>query len=628
MSSGQGPSDRPAGDESGGGGAGADNQSGGDGQRSSNPAELAGKIERPTPPKRPDRAATDGSAAATKAVTARPGRSKSRLTTGAMKSDLVPGPVDYATLVSTDGSTTKTPVLIWLHGGGGSHRFLETCKPQLMSCWADRSLPALVVATPSAGWSFYLDRQDGSELWETFLLEEFIPAIRAETGATDGPLLIGGISVGALGALRMAFKYPDLFAAVVAVEPTIEAALTWDRVPSRDRVYMPEAVRRKLFGDPLDHQYWKANHPTSLAVSNSTALAAGGLAVYLEAGDEDALHVQYGTELLHRCLFDIGLSHEYRLTKDGNHVGPSVGPRLVEAFRFIGRLLWKSYQEEQSIDTMVELAAFSDQVRGLELQAGYRTTKTVNGPAGELTVHIQGEGSPVILLPSLGRGAEDFEDLSDRLARAGFQVLRPEPRGWTGSSMALANLTLLDLADDVAAVIRGLCGAPSAIVGHDFGGQVARTTATRHPDLVRNMVLLATPGPVPPKPEPATAHRRTFIPELSMEEHLESVALAFFAPGNDPVVWVNGWRPLLASAQLEALQRTPTESWSGGGTVDTLIVRPAEDRIVSAESTRLLANELGGKVSVLEVPGAAHALLPEQPDAVAISVLTWLRRHA
>ncbi|MGI9598085.1 MAG: alpha/beta fold hydrolase, partial [Acidimicrobiales bacterium] len=534
---------------------------------------------------------------------------------------------EYSTLISTGGSTTKTPLLIWLHGGGGSHRFLETCKAQFMACWADRSLPAMVVATPSAGWSFYLDRQDGSELWETFLLEEFIPAIREETGATDGPLLIGGISVGALGALRMAFKYPDQFTAVVAIEPTVEAALTWDRVPSRDRVYMPSGVRKKLFGEPLDHQYWKANHPTALAVANSTAIAAGNLSIYLEAGDEDLLHVQYGTELLHRCLFDIGVSHEYRLTKGGNHVGPSVGPRLVDAFRFVGRLLWKTYNDDSSVDSMVELDSFSSQVRSLELQSNYRSVHTVKGPATDLKVTVQGEGQPVVLLPSLGRGADDFTGLSDRLARAGFQVLSLEPRGWAGSSSAVADITLIDLANDVASVIVANDNGPSAIVGHDFGGQVARATATRHPELVKNMVLLATPGPVPPKPEPATAHRRTFIPELTIEEHLEAVAVAFFAAGNDPVVWVDGWNPILASAQLEAQQRTPTEAWASGGVADTLIVRPAQDRIVSAESTRLLANELGGKVAVVEVPGAGHALLPEQPEAVAISVLTWLRRH-
>jgi hypothetical protein len=321
---------------------------------------------------------------------------------------------------------------------------------------------------------------------------------------------------------------------VVAVEPTVEAALTWDRVPSRDRVYMPEGVRRKLFGDPLDHQYWKANHPTALAVANSTAIAAGGLSIYLEAGDEDLLHVQYGTELLHRCLFDIGVSHEYRLSKGGNHVGPSVIPRLIDAFRFIGRLLWKTYNEDATVDSMVELDAFAAQVRGLEAQANYRYEVKVQGPQTELRVYVQGQGQPVLLVPSLGRGCEDFTDLSDRLARAGFQVLCLEPRGWAGSSSAVAEITLADLADDVAAVIRANGAGPTAIVGHDFGGQVARTTATRHPDLVKNMVLLATPGPVPPKPEPATAHRRTFIPELSMEEHLEAVAVAFFASGHQP----------------------------------------------------------------------------------------------
>lgn len=554
-------------------------------------------------------------------------RGGSGLAQGEIETRLVPGPVEYATLVATDGDTTDAPVLIWLHGGGGSRRFLETCQAQFFTCWADRSLPGMVVATPSAGWSFYLDRHDGSELWETFLLEEFIPAVRAQTGATNGPLLIGGISVGALGALRMAFKYPDKFEAVVAIEPTLEAALTWDRVPSRDLVYMPANLRRRLFGDPLDHQFWKANHPTALAVSNSTAVAASDLGIYIEAGDDDMLRVQYGVELLHRCLFDIGISHEYRLTKGGNHVGPSVGPRLVEAFRFIGRYLWKSYHNDSSIDSIVELESFSSQVRNLETQSGFRSTIKVDGPASTLEVEIQGEGQAVVLLPSLGRGPDDFSSLADRLAGAGYRVLRPQPRGWTGSSRSLAGITLADLSDDIAAVIEADGGGPAALVGHDFGGQVARMTASRHRGMVKNLVLLATPGPLRAKPEPATAHRRTFIPELSMEEHLEAVALAFFAPGNDPVVWVDGWNRTMAAAQMDAFQRTPTETFSGAGSVDTLIIRPAEDLIATAESTRELANDLAGKVSLVEVPGAGHALLPEQPDAVSVAVLTWLRRQ-
>ncbi|MDH3303076.1 MAG: alpha/beta hydrolase, partial [Acidimicrobiia bacterium] len=332
-------------------------------------------------------------------------------------------------------------------------------------------------------------------------------------------------------------------------------------------------------------------------------------------------------ELLHRCLFDVGLRHEYRLTRGGNHVGPSVGPRVTEALRFVGRQLWKTYDQNATIDSLIEMETFDAQVAQLERSSGYRRTEIIDGPACDLTVEIQGDGPPVVVLPSLGRTVADFDDLSDRLAVAGYRVLGLQPRGLHGSSSSVANITLVDLAKDVATVIKANGGGPAAIIGHDFGGQIARATATKFGRWVRHLVLLATPGPELPRPEPATAHRRVFITSLTLEEHLESVAVAFFADGNDPVAWVDGWYPLVAAAQLEAQQRTPTNDWSTAGNTDALIIRPEQDRMVSAESTRLLANELGGKVSLLEIPGAGHALLPEQPAAVAVAVLTWLRRH-
>lgn len=547
---------------------------------------------------------------------------------GEMKSDrILSGSVEYATLVPGGELTSETPLLLWLHGGGGSHRFLETCHRQFMECWADKTLPSMVVATPSAGWSFYLDRHDGTDLWETFLLEEFIPEIQSKMGISKGAVLIGGISAGGLGALRLGFKRPDVFTSILAIEPTLEASLTWDRAPLRDQVYMTASQRAKLFGDPLDHRFWKANHPTSIAIANSTLIAAAKPSIFIEAGDQDLFHVHHGTELLHRCLFDIGISHEYRLTAGGNHLGPSVGPRIVDALRFLGRELWSTYHPDSSIDSMIEMRNVSEQIRSLEGQSGYRSVQSFSGPAGSLKVHTQGEGQAVVLLPSLGRPASDFANLSDRLAEAGYRVLAPEPRGSSGSSMALANLTLFDFAEDVAAVIRADNQSEVCIVGHDFGGHVARATASQYPELVKNMVLLATAGPLPAKSEPATALRRTFISELSMEERLEAISVAYFAEGNDPVVWVDGWNEILASAQLEALQRTPSDEWCGGGDASTLLVRPTDDVLVSSDSARSLANELNGQVFAVEIPNAGHALLPEQPEAVAVAVLTWLRRN-
>ena len=545
---------------------------------------------------------------------------------GTIETGLVPGPVEYSTLRAGSGPSSELPIVLWLHGGGGSSRFLETCQAQFVACWAESSLPDLVAVTPSAGWSFYLDRRDGTELWETFLLDELVPHIRKHTGSTAGPLVLGGISVGGLAALRMGFRRPELVAAVVAVEPTLEAALRPDDVPLRDRVPLPDVLRHRLFGDPVDVDYWSANHPLVLAASNGPAIAAAKTAIYLECGDSDQFHVQYGTELLHRRLFDADISHEYRLVRGANHVGPSVGPRIVDALRFVGRVLKPRPFDGQSLEAIVEVETFAARVRELEQTAGYRQRREVRGPDCQLTVHAQGQGRRIVLLPSLGRGASDFADLADRLARAGHTVLRPEPRGVGGSSRALDRLTLDDFADDVAAVIDAF-GGPATLVGHDFGGQVAQMVAYLYPDLVSSLVLLASPGPIQPKPEPATALRRVFIPELSDEEHLEAIALALFAEGNDPVAWVDGWHPMLAFAQAEAERQIAIEELWARLRTDTLVIQPADDLIVLPDNAELMAAQLGDLVRVVTIPGAGHALLPEQPEAVATAILSWVHAH-
>ena len=43
-----------------------------------------------------------------------------------------------------------------------------------------------------------------------------------------------------------------------------------------------------------------------------------------------------------------------------------------------------------------------------------------------IEVLAQGRGPRIVLLPSLGRGAGDFEEIAARLAGAGFRVLRLE----------------------------------------------------------------------------------------------------------------------------------------------------------------------------------------------------------
>ena len=113
----------------------------------------------------------------------------------------------------------------------------------------------------------------------------------------------------------------------------------------------------------------------------------------------------------------------------------------------------------------------------------------------------EGEAGTVVLVPSFGRTPADFtrfrgSDLADRIAAAGYRVLLPWPRG-TGrrpDDPALSATTLDDLAADLAALVDADGHAPVAVVGHAYGQRVARMLATRRPDLVERLILLAAGG--------------------------------------------------------------------------------------------------------------------------------------
>src|SRR5467141_3324011 len=154
---------------------------------------------------------------------------------------------------------------------------------------------------------------------------------------------VGG-GMGGMGSLRIAVKYPEGFQAVASQEPAIEPALAYDDITLRDKIGRPDGtglqdriLLQRIYGDPIDKDYWAANHPTTIIKKDPSRLL--GLGIYLEVGDQDLFYIDQGTEFVHRVLFDAGISHEYRLVKGADHVGASLVPRSLDAFAFIGRQL-------------------------------------------------------------------------------------------------------------------------------------------------------------------------------------------------------------------------------------------------------------------------------------------------
>jgi S-formylglutathione hydrolase len=264
----------------------------------------------------------------------------SRWVTFSLTSKLVPGPVEVGALLPPgyDRNETPLPLLLFLHGGGGSSQGLLASKTTFEQAWQTGSLPPMVVLTPSAKRSFYMDYRDGSQRWERFLLEELLPSARGRFRVQQdrqGTLLVGA-SMGGMGALRLAFKYPERFRAVVAWAPGVEPVFAFADIDSSDRAHRSTQLYEEIFGSPVDQAYWQANHPPYLLKTRMPEIARSGLAIYLGVGREDQFNLYRGAELMHRLLDDAGVKHEFHVVRYANHNGTRFMP---EGFRFLADVL-------------------------------------------------------------------------------------------------------------------------------------------------------------------------------------------------------------------------------------------------------------------------------------------------
>jgi pimeloyl-ACP methyl ester carboxylesterase len=246
-----------------------------------------------------------------------------------------------------------------------------------------------------------------------------------------------------------------------------------------------------------------------------------------------------------------------------------------------------------------------------------------------IEVLSEGSGPLILMLPSRGRGAEDFDGIATELAKAGFRVVRPQPRGAGQSGGPMRGLTLHDLARDIAAVIRHEDRGPAVIVGHAFGSWVARMAAVDYPGLARGVVMAAAAAKAYPAGFAGAkglseAVRRSGDPALSDSDRLSYLRLAFFAPGNDASVWLRGWYPEVDEVQSAAGRATKQSEWWSGGTAPLLDLQGALDPFKPRSAVNEMREEFGERASVVVIPHASHALMPEQPAAVTAAIIAWI----
>lgn len=149
-------------------------------------------------------------------------------------------PADYAT------SGRRYPVLYLLHGLTGNE-----------DDWWERSRAAeyasryrLIIVTPGVGDSWYANSAaDPAARYEDAFVRDLVPHIDAQyrTQPTREGRAVAGLSMGGLGAMKFALRYPELFAFAASFSGAFDVPLT-ARLGSKPSARMLGELR-KVFGD-------------------------------------------------------------------------------------------------------------------------------------------------------------------------------------------------------------------------------------------------------------------------------------------------------------------------------------------------------------------------------------------
>ena len=242
---------------------------------------------------------------------------------------------------------------------------------------------------------------------------------------------------------------------------------------------------------------------------------------------------------------------------------------------------------------------------------------------------VNGIGDLIILLPAGGTEASSFNSFTPLLNKAGFKTVVINRRGFAGSKGPLEGLTLHDLANDIANVIKKLEKNPVHVLGWAFGNRVARCLAEDHPQLVKTIILLAAGGKIPPGPEYLKFYGILGKPDRSREETFEALKFLFFSPATDMQTVNQSFKgrkswPIASQAHSKANQATPLKEWWNGGQAPMLVIQGLDDISAVPENGYILKRDNDERVKLVNIEKTGHFMIYEQPKKVADEILLFL----
>ena len=129
------------------------------------------------------------------------------------------------------------------------------------------------------------------------------------------------------------------------------------------------------------------------------------------------------------------------------------------------------------------------------LLPGPWTHRDISANGVRLHAAEAGAGPLVLLLHGFPQFWWTWRAQLTALAAAGFRAVAIDLRGYGASDKPPRGYDLPSLSADVAALVRALGEREAVVVGHDWGGLLAWTTAALHPRTVRRLVVVSTAHP-------------------------------------------------------------------------------------------------------------------------------------
>lgn len=239
----------------------------------------------------------------------------------------------------------------------------------------------------------------------------------------------------------------------------------------------------------------------------------------------------------------------------------------------------------------------------------------------------QGDGPAVMFSHGFLMDHTMFDPQVEALASQ-YRVITWDERGF-GATVAPGQFTYWDSADDVLALLDHLGIDQATLGGMSQGGFLSLRAALRAPERVRALVLIDTESGAE---DPATLEGYNLLRDTWLEHGpapvQDTVASLILGPG-DWKEWFEKWAAIdpkqFALAYDCLVGREDVTDRLGEITCPALIVHGTEDAAITMDKAEELRDKLGGRTSLLRVPGAHHAANLTHADVVNPDLLEFLQ---